>query len=117
MSKNHARELFKEFNGNKDDYDRYMGTVKYCESVEEETRGEENAKFYARLRRLGRLLNCPNWRERKNEMLTLISKTQTNIKSQYGKYITEEEKEEEMCPQIGRNIEMKEGVNGNYGKN
>lgn len=79
--------------------------------------GEENAKFYARLRRLEHLLSCPNWRERKNDMLTLIHKTQTNIKSQYGKYITEEEEKEEMCPQVGRNIKTREGVNGNYGEN
>lgn len=117
MSKNHARELFEKFNGDKDNYDKYVGTIKYCESVEEEARGEENAEFYSKLRRLEHLLSCSNWRERKNDMLTLIHKTQTNIKSQYGKYITEEEEKEEMCPQVGRNIKMREGVNGNYGKN
>ena len=52
MSKNHAKELFGKFNENTDDYDKYIDTVKYCESIEDEIRSEENVKFHAKLRRL-----------------------------------------------------------------
>ena len=36
MSKNYAKELFGKFNENTDDYDKYINTVKYCESIEDE---------------------------------------------------------------------------------
>lgn len=58
MSKNHAKELFGKFNENTDDYDKYIDTVKYCESIEDEIRSEENVKFHAKLRRLEGLLSC-----------------------------------------------------------
>lgn len=99
MSKNHAKELFGKFNENTDDYDKYIDTVKYCESIE---RSEENVKFHAKLRRLDGLLSCPNWRERKNDMLSLIHKVQAEIELKYGDCIAKESKT--MCSQVGKHI-------------
>lgn len=102
MSKNHAKELFGKFNENTDDYDKYIDTVKYCESIEDEIRSEENVKFHAKLRRLDGLLSCPNWRERKNDMLSLIHKIQAEIELKYGDCIAKESKI--MCSQVGKHI-------------
>lgn len=102
MSKNHAKELFGKFNENTDDYDKYIDTVKYCESIEDEIRSEENVKFHAKLRRLEGLLSCPNWRERKNDMLSLIHKVQAEIELKYGDCIAKESKT--MCSQVGKHI-------------
>ena len=88
MSKNHAKELFGKFNENTDDYDKYIDTVKYCESIEDEIRSEENVKFHAKLR--------------KNDMLSLIHKVQAEIELKYGDCIAKESKT--MCSQVGKHI-------------
>lgn len=111
MSKNHAKELFGKFNENTDDYDKYIDTVKYCESIEDEIRSEENVKFHAKLRRLEGLLSCPNWRERKNDMLSLIHKVQAEIELKYGDYIAKESKT--MCSQVGKHIKGEDNGKNN----
>lgn len=111
MSKNHAKELFGKFNENTDDYDKYIDTVKYCESIEDEIRSEENVKFHAKLRRLEGLLSCPNWRERKNDMLSLIHKVQAEIELKYGDCIAKESKT--MCSQVGKHIKGEDNGKNN----
>lgn len=98
MSKNHAKELFGKFNENTDDYDKYIDTVKYCESIEDEIRLEG-------------LLSCPNWRERKNDMLSLIHKVQAEIELKYGDCIAKESKT--MCSQVGKHIKGEDNGKNN----
>jgi len=77
---NIRKNLFKIFQENKDQYDLY-------EKVVEDTKGEENAKFYHSANTLLNSINNAGWEDRHSQQIQSLWDIQNKITSKYDKYL------------------------------
>ena len=79
--------LFKIFQENKDQYDLYEKVIIFIEKVVEDTKGEENAKFYHSANMLLNSINNAGWEDRHSQQIQSLWDIQNKITSKYDKYL------------------------------
>lgn len=66
----------------------YKEVIKYCESLEKETKGRENSKFYYFLDKLMNSVNNAGWEEKRSSQIDLIRKYQYDITDNYEEFLS-----------------------------
>ena len=81
------KKIFEIFQTKNNKYDLYTSIIEFCKSLENDTKGIENAEFYLKLIELQNSINNAGWEERHSKQIDYLNELQNEISTKYEDYL------------------------------